>query len=661
MHAKPRHLAKSHVIARHHRRKRWQRLVMIMSCVVLFCTVYALILPAVTKDAKGSTNANVFQVHGINSDNANIDYQSFLFRGLYGSQGQFVHNYMTNADRNATWYVIQCVPLHNGAINEKLVARNLCVKNYDQIASSGYCDNGSGFILLIPTSVGNPGFDTTDGKEDYVTVGFDYESRSGYRSDGFGFVHVADDEKAAKNNTNELHVVPAASTRDFIEINLYEYSDNINYFYNTTDGQHIGFQQDQGTTNVYNANTLGQYNFNFGNNITSDLRAGNSSVTDGGFGMNQTVNSYNGQVYGAANLPLSGQVKKLIGENGRPELTNGLSMDVFFPSSSYTPNGYSYPSAKKVNSQSIDGLFQYDPVSGSYSFNSRENHAQYNAANDTFTLYEEFISSNFMMYPFGNFLPFNDITTQAKQASQIDRNYLIEIAGQAALRHGRGQDVYTDADGREGEYALLAKNLNQFIYLMDKQYGGTNWTAQDAVNSYFELSTGLPEFNPPTLDGRPLLDRIYSIDYDEKTDFYFGMNIKMDFVQPKNGMTGTDHNGDGTGDYPMEYFFTGDDDVLIYIDGVLFLDLSGIHRHVGGRIDFKNGLVHYYGLTPETGDVSETPYRTETFEQVFRAAYAEGSPELTKALAGLNQQGTFNDYTTHNYNFYYMARNVISK
>ena len=32
----------------HARKKRWKRIVMVLSCIVVFCTTYALILPAIT-------------------------------------------------------------------------------------------------------------------------------------------------------------------------------------------------------------------------------------------------------------------------------------------------------------------------------------------------------------------------------------------------------------------------------------------------------------------------------------------------------------------------------------------------------------------------------------------------------------------------------------
>ena len=129
-------------------------------------------------------------------------------------------------------------------------------------------------------------------------------------------------------------------------------------------------------------------------------------------------------------------------------------------------------------------------------------------------------------------------------------------------------------------------------------------------------------------------------EHDEPTDFYFGMEMKMNFMQPKGGLTGKD------GQQPMVFYFTGDDDVWVYIDGVLFLDLSGIHRHVGGEIDFVNGVVKYYSLDVSTGDVSTTPYKTVSFSELVST--------------GLNEKGTFADYSSHSFNFYYMERGAGS-
>ena len=118
-------------------------------------------------------------------------------------------------------------------------------------------------------------------------------------------------------------------------------------------------------------------------------------------------------------------------------------------------------------------------------------------------------------------------------------------------------------------------------------------------------------------------------------------------------MTGND------GKQKMVFYFTGDDDVWVYIDDVLFLDLSGIHRHVGGEIDFVKGEVRYYELSPATGDVGGDPYKTVKFKDIIEASGLEPTKK-TAMLAQINAKGTFVDYTSHRFNFYYMERGAGS-
>lgn len=471
----------------------------------------------------------------------------------------------------------------------------------------GYkASTADGFVLLlydmsVRAQVGDP-----------VTVDFDYKTTVGYNASGYGTVSFGSTAtpkpKPEKDNAGKLTIVPGADTRDLIEVNLYDYGSNINDLYNSN-SKYPGFQQEYGSTNVGDSFNKWQ-SFNFGNNITEDLAAGKPNVTNHGGAINATTNG--------ANSPISGAIQTTLGSDGQPALADGTSLGYLFSNSTY---------ATKQNSQSINGLFQYNETTGAYTFNSRENHAQFNSEGDTFTLYQQIISSNFMMYPFGNFLPFNDIVKKSAQTSTIDRAYLQEIADSAQYKYSQGAG---------NAYGTLATQLKKFITLMDAAYG-TNWNAANAINEYFKAS-GIPR----TFDqNESLLQDLYSIDYDEPTDFYFGMEMKMNLMQPKGGLTGKD------GKQPMVFYFTGDDDVWVYLDGKLFLDLSGIHRHVGGEIDFVNGIVKYYVLDVSTGDVSTTPYKTVKFSELVDASL-------------LNEKGTFKDYSTHSFNFYYMERGAGS-
>ena len=72
-------------------------------------------------------------------------------------------------------------------------------------------------------------------------------------------------------------------------------------------------------------------------------------------------------------------------------------------------------------------------------------------------------------------------------------------------------------------------------------------------------------FNDPNY-GRAL----YALD--QTANDYFGMSIDANFIQPRGGMA--EHHGTTS---PMRYEFNGDDDLWVFIDGVLVLDLGGIH------------------------------------------------------------------------------------
>ena len=114
------------------------------------------------------------------------------------------------------------------------------------------------------------------------------------------------------------------------------------------------------------------------------------------------------------------------------------------------------------------------------------------------------------------------------------------------------------------------------------------------------------------------------------TDYYFGMEMDSGFYQYNGGV---DDNGQA-----ITFEFNGDDDMWVYIDGVLVLDMGGCHDARSGSINFQTGVV-------KVQNVDDT-----SLYEMFEAA---GKEDEVKWNA---DKTTFADSTSHTIKVYYMER-----
>lgn len=93
---------------------------------------------------------------------------------------------------------------------------------------------------------------------------------------------------------------------------------------------------------------------------------------------------------------------------------------------------------------------------------------------------------------------------------------------------------------------------------------------------------------------------------------HFGLTMDADFIMPPGGKL---TNGED-----MIFEFSGDDDMWVFIDGRLVLDIGGIHQRVAGSINFATGRV----------EVNEVTQRS--LEEIFGSAFTPGSNHNIKAF-----------------------------
>ena len=177
-------------------------------------------------------------------------------------------------------------------------------------------------------------------------------------------------------------------------------------------------------------------------------------------------------------------------------------------------------------------------------------------------------------------------------------------------------------------------DMNQHVGRLMNQYGN-------------EYTNGQIVGELPIGDGRTY-EEIYGTQ--GIPNFFTGMKMEANFTQPKNGKL---ENGDN-----MIFKFTGDDDMWVYIDGILVLDIGGIHEPLSGTIDFATGKV--------TNPTGSSLVGEKTLYQIFQNVLnASGTPQSVKdkinAIEWKDADGngtpdTFADYTNHSFSAFYMER-----
>jgi len=151
----------------------------------------------------------------------------------------------------------------------------------------------------------------------------------------------------------------------------------------------------------------------------------------------------------------------------------------------------------------------------------------------------------------------------------------------------------SDKDGGAGQYSDLLPFNSPYIFGEDDDYAGGN--ADAGRVDYYEDTVRKPGWEYDAKDGANSFQEYNSVD-DATTNYFFGIRTDIEFFLPNDTNTQDEYGNYGnisTRGEHMVFDFHGDDDVWVFVDGELLLDIGGLHGIMHGRIDFSTGTIAY--------------------------------------------------------------------
>ena len=316
----------------------------------------------------------------------------------------------------------------------------------------------------------------------------------------------------------------------------------------------------------YLTNAAGQY-IDKNGNVLADQNDSSKWVqlySPGEHDKNYYSGDYNVDSYQSGNRPIQGIVKNVLGEDKYPHVVGSDNSLAYLFNLEDKPGNDARDPVKKVYAD-VNHLLERD-ADGYYRYNSDEQYAYFN------TNAQENPNRDFVVYEStfpiisGDHHKADDIDQTTNQKYGSDKGYEMQI----------GFFPFNEYDKTHRD-----PNFNAKLYNEDADHG----------------------------KGKAEDDHYYN--------HHFGMTLEADFVLPANGK----YNGKD-----VIFDYSGDDDMWVFVDDVLVLDVGGIHEPAGGNINFTSGNVRvqddYEGTITDGGH----KWKETTIDALFSAAGKTWNP-----------------------------------
>lgn len=208
-----------------------------------------------------------------------------------------------------------------------------------------------------------------------------------------------------------------------------------------------------------------------------------------------------------------------------------------------------------------------------------------------------------------------------------------------------GKAKYWYYDSNETSLYLKQGSARQSYYLAGDSINEASHN-RDAGNKTDNMGYGFFPFNE-TVTGSA-----------SQYNYGFGAKLQFDFTLTENGkvIVRTDSSGQNI-EVPIKFFFSGDDDVWVYIDGELVLDVGGAHGKASGLLEFgaNNTVTPYVSSNKNTNTSDPMVYKGYQSGETTKTVNYNGQP-ITFNRKGTTK--TLKDQSTHTLTMYYMERGM---